>query len=363
MPNVSNEDLKSIKNAISEYAKSKTANCKAKEIHTGYINCKKKLKVKIVTEETTEKVVDELEQIITDTHNQSVQEWEGVLDDAGRWGITKGLKIAGKYIVSALGGEQLLTFFPQVKDILASLKKFVQNFFKTLDEINLENLFEEEENHARILKQQTFRSPKRDLSGKLFREKVVYLTNECSHLKAFFAEYAIRKKTDLGSYFNENTYIEKLPITSTYIRILAGIAGIKSKDKDSKDDEYYEKDLFGTGFLGILFARLYHILLNKFYGVNMPEARLKYKPTKTTKQQSKRPDRHVTFAESAEFKEYEIGDDEFKAQHNRDQTRPLTSTRMYNLRKFNADRKKQGKAPVDSIPIDPDDAGYVYGTE
>ncbi len=41
MPNVSNEDLKSIKNAISEYAKSKTANCKAKEIHTGYINCKK----------------------------------------------------------------------------------------------------------------------------------------------------------------------------------------------------------------------------------------------------------------------------------------------------------------------------------
>lgn len=41
MPNVSNEDLKSIKNAISEYAKLKTANRKAKEIHTGYINCKK----------------------------------------------------------------------------------------------------------------------------------------------------------------------------------------------------------------------------------------------------------------------------------------------------------------------------------
>ncbi len=340
MPNVSNEDLKSIKNAISEYAKSETANRKAKEIHTGYINCKKKLKVEIVTEETTEKVVNELEQIITDAHNQSAQEWERVLDGAGRWGITKGLKIAGKYIVSALGGEQLLTFFPQVKGTLASLKKFVQDFFKTLDEINLENLFEEEENHARILKQRTFRSPKRDLSRKLFHEKVEYLTNECSRLKAFFAEYAIRKKTDLGSYFDANTYIEKLPITSTYIRILAGIAGIKSKDKDSKDDKYYEKDLFGTGFLGILFARLYHIL------------------------QSKRPGRHVTFAESAEFKEYEIDDDEFKAQHNRDQKRPLASTRMYNLRQFNAALKKRGKAPVKSIPIkSDDDVGYVYGTE
>ena len=95
----------------------------------------------------------------------------------------------------------------------------------------------------------------------------------------------------------------------------------------------------------------------------MPEARLKYKPTKTTKQQSKRPGRHVRFDKPAEFKEYEIDDDEFKAQHNRDQTRPLTSTRMYNLRKFNAALKKRGKAPVDSIPIDSDDAGYVYGTE